>query len=91
MDLGPIVDTSTPYSAIGFSAHCALKPSIMPTWTEELDPLSAQSFACPFWHYSSREHSSAACRMFSSVSLTATTRSSTRLIIRCLVIDGSSE
>ena len=89
--LGPMVDSGAPYSAIGVPELCVLWSSLGRQHITEYDPIPSAISHYAFWQYGSGAHSSAPRRILGSVVLTCYTDSKRPICIRHLVIEGSSQ
>jgi len=88
--LGPLVDDGAPYSAIGLVELRLLLDRFGQKATD-LEPIPSSFAGSTYWQYGSGDHSSAPRRILRSIVLAATSDSGREVLIRHLVLDGSSQ
>ena len=85
------MDNAAPYSGIGIEEFRLIQPLIAPNWNGSFDPLPDSISDRPYWQYGSGQHSSDPRKIIGSVCLTVRSNAGRSVVIRHLVIDGSSQ
>lgn len=89
--VGPLVDDGAPYSGLGIVELRTLATSLLPDWDGKLDPVPVQIQSRPYWQYGKGSHASSKRKILGSILLKANSDSGAPVLIRHLVLDGSSQ
>lgn len=84
------MDDGAPYSTIGNVELRLLMDRFGNKCTAELEPIPSSLAGCTHWQYGTGDHSSAPRCIIGSVLLAAKSDSGHRILIRHLVLDGST-
>lgn len=88
---GQIVNGGAPYSAIGFTELCLLPSAIRLPKSKSFDPIPSQLSQFNYWQYGIRDHTSCKRVVLGSVQFQCRSDLETPIVIRQLVIKGSSQ
>lgn len=88
---GPLLDDDAPYCGLIMHELKILSPSIRTSLNDELDPFPSAVGHLTHWQYGTGTHSSNSRRFSGSVLIRARLNDGTDLIIRHIVIEGSSQ
>eukprot|EP00171_Calliarthron_tuberculosum_P002818 IDg2818t1 len=89
--IGPLLDDGAPYSGIGLAEFTMLQEMILSNWSGEFDPLLDDIKDRPLWQYGTGSHASETRKFLGSILLKCSTKINTDVMIRHLIIEGSSQ
>lgn len=87
----PLVDNWAPYASIGLHELQFLAPSLLTGWNGTIDPIPCYIENQPSWKYGVGVHESTLRSILESIVITVKYENDSRVEIRHLVLDGSSQ